>query len=149
MADCTLKSLNTEAAREDDELVKACAIAAVFAYMQNGKSPDKNISDKYSNSWGRTALLEGTGTYSRSVSRGSLWRTVLGAALLLLFNQAGAQAQENGNAVHIRVGLALGVSKLSFDTFDGAQVFDLATGALVAEVKPEGKFIVSAVRDRG
>lgn len=149
MADCTLKPLNTEAAREDDELVKACAIAAVFAYMQDGKDAGKNISDKYSSAWGRTALLEGTGTYSRSVSRGSLWRTVLGAALLLFFNQAGAQAQENAGAVHIRVGLALGVSKLSFDTFDGAQVFDLATGALVAEVKPEGKFIVSAVRDRG
>lgn len=123
MADCTLKPLDKEAAREDDELVKACAIAAVYAYMQGDEKPGKNISDKYSSGWGRAALLEGTGSNSRTISRGSLWRSVLSAALLFFLNQAGAQAQENAGAVHIRVGLALGVSKLSFDTFDGAQVF--------------------------
>lgn len=54
-----------------------------------------------------------------------------------------------GKSLYVRVGLVSGASKIEFDTLDGAKIYDLSNNKLIAQVKPEGRFLLTARRNRG
>lgn len=165
MADSTLKFADLLCNPEDDDRERVAAFAAVLAYIEaedKSGATRKNISDKYKNppsSWGKASLLEGAGVKSRidgcdSSSNRSLWRSILGTFLFLFLSQLTATAAfafdnpYREKALFVRVGLGESLNQVSYESFDGADITDLSTGAVVGRVKPDGKFLVTARQDR-
>ena len=64
-------------------------------------------------------------------------------------NQYAQIKSSRDHSLYVRVGLVSGASTIDFDTLDGAKIYDLSDNKLIAQVKPEGRFLLTARRNRG